>query len=43
MLNAKYYCLTRETDKIFDEFNLMFTRVYKDFTRNSWLNDLEAL
>jgi hypothetical protein len=43
MLNAKYYCLTRETDKIFDEFNLMFTRVYRDFTRNSWVNDLEAL
>lgn len=43
MLNAKYYCLTRETDKIFDEFNLMFTRVYKDFTRNSWISDLERL
>lgn len=43
MLSAKYYKLTRECDKAMDEFNLMFARVYKDFTRNSWLSDLERL
>lgn len=43
MLSAKYYKLTRECDKTIDEFNLMFARVYKDFTRNCWVSDLERL
>lgn len=40
---SKYYRLSRETNKMIDEFNLMFARVYKDFTRNCWLSDLERL